>query len=122
MAHILNNKILKLHNPKLGNVTFEEDKVILNWNKLIDASGLFKTGITHANLERSNLTSVLIIKGNPIETLFWPNISESKLKQTNLLTTLRLCKTLREIHLPKKFSKKDLALIPPNVKVMYYND
>ena len=109
--------VLKIQNPQLREIHFVEDRVILDWSKLKDINGLYKTGITELDMSRAKITSnVIAIKGLPLRKLVWPNS-----KPGTYFKYIKRCKTLEVLHLPRKHVDKEaLKLVPPQVKIIYY--
>ncbi len=114
---IYSKKALGIQNPNLGKVSFTKDEVILNWNQLTNASGLYKTEIKKLDFRNIKLLEdIIVIKGLPLKEMYWPPMAPE-----DYLVYLRRCKTLKTLFLPKNiFKKSDLKQIPANIDVQYY--
>lgn len=110
-------EVLRLQNPDLGEVSFTDDEVILNWKKLQNASGLYKTKITRLDFRNILLLEdIIAIRGLPLKEMYWPPIAPE-----DYLVYLKRCNTLETLFLPEGlFKKSDLKQIPAKIKVQYY--
>ena len=108
---------LRIQNPTLGDLSFTEDQVILDWNKLTNASGLYKTKISKLDFRKIKLLEdIIVIKGLPLKEMYWPAKPPE-----DYLVYLKRCKSLETLYLPKGiFKKSDLKQIPPTINVKYY--
>jgi len=108
---------LRIQNPNLGEVQFTEDEVILDWKKLTNASGLYKTEITKLDFRNIKLMEdIIVIKGLPLKEMYWPAKSPE-----DYLVYLKRCKSLEILYLPKKIlNKSELKQIPSKIEVNYY--
>lgn len=114
---VYSKEALRIQNPHLGEVSFTENTVILDWNNLTNASGLYKTQITKLDFRKIKLLEdIIVIKGLPLKEMYWPPISPE-----DYLVYLKKCKTLESLYLPKAiFKKSELKQIPAKINVQYY--
>ena len=101
----------------MGKVEFTEGEVVLNWKKLTNASGLYKTNITKLDCRNIKLLEdTIVIKGLPLKEFYWPPMAPE-----DYLVYLKKCKTLETLFIPKGiFTKSDLKQIPSHIQVEYY--
>ena len=109
--------VIKLQNPKLNSISFHENKAEVDWSKITNVNGFYKTGISEIDCRFTNrIEDVLVIKGLPLETLYWPRFGPGE-----FLPYLKKCNDLKQLYLPqKKFSKKELKQINPNIEITFY--
>ena len=108
---------LKIQNPNLGEVSFTENEAVLEWSKLTNASGLYKTEITKLDFRNIKLLEdIIVIKGLPLTEMYWPPTEPE-----DYLVYLKKCKTLKTLYLPKGiFKKSELNQIPSTIKIKSY--
>ena len=114
---IYSKRALEIQNPNLEEVQFTKDEVVLDWKKLTNASGLYKTNIKKLDFRNIKLMEdIIVIKGLPLVEMYWPAKPPE-----DYLVYLKRCPTLKVLHLPKgRLKKSELKQIPKNIKVLYY--
>ena len=109
--------VMKIQNPNLNDISFSNNKLVVNFKKLAIINGLYKTGITTLDLKNSPVQNMLVIRTLPLEKLVWPKSNT----HTQQLKHIEECQTLKELHLPMGFKNLNNSPdFPSTVKVKFY--
>ena len=110
-------EVLRIQNPGIGDIHFSEDSVELNWKKLRDVNGLYKTRIKFLDARNTRrLDDIIVIKGLPLEVLYWP-----KFEPGEFLPYLLRCSSLKKLYIPQGvFKNSELKKLKTRTEVIFY--